>query len=100
MADQRFERLCELGGLKIGGVDAVMKQRDGGENRGDRENGSEHRAEKCIESSGGDVTRLHSFVDDGALLEEKHPWRDGGTDGGQGSAEEFRSGFRRGTASR
>ena len=80
---QRLERFGELRALKIGGVDAVMKQRHRGENRGDGEHGSEQRAEKSIEAAGTDVARLHAFVHDGALLEEKHPGRDGGADGGE-----------------
>src|SRR5271163_5030907 len=66
-----------------------MKQRHGGQNRGDREYGSEHSAEKSIETAGVDVARLHAFIHDGALLKEKHPRGDGGADGGENQQENF-----------
>ena len=86
---QRLQRFRKLRGLKIRGVDAVMKQRNRGENRGDRENGSEQRAEKRIEASGVDIARLHAFVHDRALLKEKHPGRDGRADVGQNQHKNF-----------
>src|SRR5580698_832234 len=66
-----------------------MKQRHGGENRGDGEDGSEQSAEKGVEAACVDIARLHAFIHDSALLKEKHPGSDGGADGGEYQEKNF-----------
>ena len=51
--------------------------------------GGEQSAEKRIEAAGVDIARLHSFIHDRALLEEKHPRSDGSADGGENQQENF-----------
>src|ERR1700678_2055148 len=89
MADERFQCLGELCGLKISGVNSVMKQGHGSKNCSNRKHGGKESTKKCIEAARVDIAWLHSLVDNRALLKEKHPGRDGRADGGQDHNEDF-----------
>ena len=66
-----------------------MIERHGGQDRRDRKHRGQQRAQSSIESPGVNVARLHSLIDYGALLKEKHPGSDRGANGGENQHENF-----------
>ena len=66
-----------------------MKKRRRRENRGDGEYRGEQCAQHRVKAAGVDVARLHAFVHNRALLEEKHPGRYCRADVGQDQHQNF-----------
>ena len=63
------------------------EERSGRENRGDGGGGGKGGADHGVGAAEANVFGGHALVDGGALLEEKHPGRDGGADIGEDDEE-------------
>src|SRR5580700_7440637 len=82
-ADDRLKGLGKFGGLEIVSGHLMGEQRGGCEDRGDGRSRCQRGSQYRVDAAEADVFGGHSLVDGGALLEEKHPGRNGGADVGE-----------------